>query len=283
VTSLVSIPLPDGLELDVSLDGSKTGEKVLLLHGFPETRRGFERLQSGLAQEGFEVAAPDQRGYSPRARPLDVSAYRLELLVLDVLRVLDALQWPRVHLVGHDFGALVGWAFASKAPERVRSFTALAVAHPAALAAALEHDADQQKRSRYVRLFRLPGGVAERILLGKEAEGLRRLYHPFGDPVLLEAYVARFQEPGALTAALAWYRANESVDLFAVGRCPVPTTLVWGNQDPAEGRTAAEGTAAQVTGPYTFVELDGAGHFLLQERSDDVFRAALAQFRKAPG
>src|SRR5450631_2668786 len=89
--------------------GPTDGPAVLLLHGFPEGARCWGAVMASLAEAGLRALAPDQRGYSPGARPDGVQAYSLELLVDDVLGMLDVLGVRRAHLVGHDWGAVVAW------------------------------------------------------------------------------------------------------------------------------------------------------------------------------
>jgi pimeloyl-ACP methyl ester carboxylesterase len=87
-----------------------SGEPVILLHGFPETSRMWEPLMVTLAAEGYRCVAPDQRGYSPGARPQEADAYRYADLAADVLELARVLGFQRFHLVGHDWGAAAGWA-----------------------------------------------------------------------------------------------------------------------------------------------------------------------------
>ena len=146
-----------------------------------------------------------------------------------MLRVAAALGWPRFDLVGHDWGSAVAWMVAAAHPDRLRSLTAVSTPHGAAFSAALRGDTDQQKRSEYFRLFRTPGD-AERELL--DGGGLRRFYE--GLPAdQVERYVKRFAEPGALTAALNWYRAMRRP--AKSGPITAPTLYVWSTGDRRNG------------------------------------------------
>lgn len=250
------------LTFDVRLDGPGDGRPVLMLHGFPQTARCWAPLTGRLA--GVRAVAPDQRGYSPGARPEGVAAYRLDLLVSDAVGLLDALGLAHVDVVGHDWGAVVAWALAAGHPDRVRTLTAVSVPHPDAYGWALANDADQQARSSYIRLFRTPG-KAERVLL---ADGAARLRAMFGalDPALADAYTEAMASPGTLTAALNWYRALP--DAPATGPVAVPTTYVWSSGDVAVGRVAAQRCGRHVTGPYRMVELPGVSHWIPEEAPD---------------
>ena len=248
--------------------GPADGEPVLLLHGFPEGARCWAETMVVLAEAGLRCVAPDQRGYAPGARPNAVADYALDALLQDALGVLDALGWDSAHVVGHDWGAVVAWTLASRYPERVRTLTAVAVPHPGAVGAALRIDPDQQARSAYMDLFRTPL-LAERVLLDDDAQRLRAMFAGSGlDPAEIDAYVVPMQVPGALTAALNWYRAVTGADLAGVGQVDVPTTYVWGADDVAIGRLAAEGCAAFVTADYAFVPLDGVSHWVPEQVPD---------------
>jgi pimeloyl-ACP methyl ester carboxylesterase len=158
----------------------------------------------------------------------------------------------------------------------VRSLTAVSVPHPAAFAAAWRDDPEQQERSSYIRLF-WQAGRAEEVLLADGARRLRRILGAepeTGVPAeAVDEYVAVLSAPGALTAALNWYRAMSSgTTVDPVG---VPTTYVWSDADVAIGRTAAEGCAAQVTADYRFVELPGVTHWIPEQAPEPLATAIL--------
>ena len=132
------------------------GEGVILLHGFPTTSYMYVDLMGLLAENEYRVVAPDQRGYSPKARPKSLKEYRAEKIVNDVFSIADAFDFDRFHLIGHDWGASIGWGAAASQPNRVISWTALSVPHPKAFFHALETDVDQKTKSRYFKFFKLP-------------------------------------------------------------------------------------------------------------------------------
>ncbi len=271
-----------GLTFSVRTAGPADGRPVILLHGFPQTSLSFSQSMDTLAAASYRVVAPDQRGYSPGARPDEVADYRLDKLIGDVAALADALGIDRFDLVGHDWGGLVAWAFAFAHPERVRTLTAVSTPHPRAFATALTSDADQQERSTYVDLFRQPD-VPEALLLGDDGSGsgLRQLYSDSGiDEESAEVFIATLRQPGAMTAALNWYRANDLKDTGAVGVISVPTMYVWSDADVALGRVAAEASASYVVGPYQFEVLEGVGHWipdLASDRLDALLLDHLAQ------
>jgi pimeloyl-ACP methyl ester carboxylesterase len=126
----------------------------MLLHGFPQTRRMWRHQLRALAAAGFRAVAPDQRGYSGGARPLEVEAYASDLLTGDALALMDSCGARRFHLVGHDWGGQLAWLIAAENPDRVASLTVLSRPHPAAFARAMAEDPEQAKRSRHHKAFR---------------------------------------------------------------------------------------------------------------------------------
>ncbi len=249
------------------------GEPVLLLHGFPETSRMWEPLMEHLAGEGFHCLAPDQRGYSPGARPKEVSAYSYTTLASDATGFMDAMGWEKAHLIGHDWGALVGWATVGLTPERVTSWTSLSVPHIKSFGTAIRENKEQGEKSGYINLFRQEG-VAETALSANDYAAVRGLFAETHIQDEIDETIAVISQEGALTAALNYYRGSEGIrpdqdDGSAWGTVTTPTLFIWGNQDMAIGRVAAEGTAQYMTGPYEFIDLD-AGHWIIQEAFDKV-------------
>ena len=281
----------DGLTFETVAYGPPGGRPVLFLHGFPQTAYSWHNQLEAVAAAGHRGLAFDQRGYSPGARPLSVDDYRVEALVGDVLAVADAFGVDRFDLVGHDWGAMVAWAVADAHPDRVRTLTAVSVPHPRAFAAAFGGgegaEDDQRQRSSYIDVFRAEGGVAERALLGEDGsgDGLRAMFDASGlpsDSDEVREFVAAMVEPGALTAALNWYRATEPQALAGVGPITVPTLYVWSTEDVALGRTAAEATADWVTGPYRFEVLEGVSHWIPETAPGDLNRALLEHLAAHP-
>jgi pimeloyl-ACP methyl ester carboxylesterase len=262
-----------GLTFDVHLDGPDDGPVALLLHGFPQHSEEWDLVAPTLHQEGLRTVRLDQRGYSPGARPADTAAYRMAECVADALAVLDALGVAAAHVLGHDWGAVVGWHLSARHPDRVRSLTAVSVPHPAALSTTVATDLDQRQRLSYTNLYRQPD-KAERVLLADDGRRLRSMLSGV-PPDRIERYVRQLLAPGALTAALQWYRAASAADLTDLGPAAVPTTLVWSDQDAAVGRTAAEACEKYVTGDYRFVEVAGVTHWVPEEAPEAVSEAAL--------
>jgi len=252
-----------GLDFQVRTGGPDDGAPVLLLHGFPQHSGMWDRISPALHAQGLRTFAPDQRGYSPATRSSDVDEFRMGNLVADMVALLDALELPQVDVVGHDWGSVVGWHLSASHADRVRTFTALSVPHPDAVGRA-RHTAgsDQKQRSSYMLLFATPG-EAERTLLDNDAEGLWGIFDPLSREES-KSYVEPLLAPGALTAALNWYRRLERPNL---GPALVPVTYVWGEEDYAMGPVAAA-ACAEFVAPgldYRFVPVPGISHWIVDE------------------
>jgi pimeloyl-ACP methyl ester carboxylesterase len=271
----------NGLRFRCLAAGPPEGPLALLLHGFPEGAESWRFQLEALGAQGLRAVAPDLRGYGGSDCPEGEDAYRMSELVADVAALVQSLGAERCHLAGHDWGALVGWAFVEGHPEMVGTWSALSVGHPSALAGAMGgEDPDQRERSSYIGLFR-QRGKAEEVLERDGHLRLRAMYRlgPEPDAVpadVVDSYVRGFARPGRLTAALNYYRANLAGDARladATEAClATPTQLIWGDQDPALGRTGAELTADFVAADYRLAVLEGTGHWLQFERPAEVSR-----------
>ncbi len=264
---------------DALASGPPDGELVLLLHGFPQTSAEWRAQLTALAEAGYRAVAPDQRGYSPRARPLDVESYHVRHLVDDVLAIADRLGGLRFHVVGHDWGAVVAWQVAGRFPDRLKTLTAVSVPHPLAFATALVSESDDQRsRSAYVGFFRQPG--AEDTM---SPDVLRAVFHHSGHPGDVEQYVRALADPEAVTAALNWYRAIDLGMVMGLGPITTPTLYVWSTDDVALGREGAEATAAHVAGPYRFEVLEGISHWVPEEATGELNRLLVEHLASASG
>jgi pimeloyl-ACP methyl ester carboxylesterase len=285
-TAIRSMQVPaSAYVFDVDVAGELGNPVVLLLHGFPQTSYTYRDALPALAEAGYLAVAPNQRGYSPGARPTDVADYGVQHLTADALVLATEFGGDRFHLVGHDWGGQLAWLIAAAQPARLHSLTVLSRPHPAAFATALKSDAAQSERSKHHRAYSDPNTAA--LLLEDDARRLRRGLEKQGVPARdIDAYLSRLKDPAALEAALQWYRAAQSggkgmgVEIPAV---QVPTLYVWGDADAAVGRAAAEATAAYVAGPYRFEPIPGAGHFLTDDAGAKVTRLLLEHIRQYSG
>jgi pimeloyl-ACP methyl ester carboxylesterase len=280
----------DGLVFDVRDRGPREGAVVVLLHGFPQHSGSWSEVEPLLHAAGLRTLAPDQRGYSPGARPPGRAAYALREASADVVAMLDAAGVQQAHLVGHDWGGAVVWDAIERYPDRFLSAVPISTPHPAAFAYAFTHSL-QALRSWYMALFQVP--VLAEVAV---APALERTLAASGLPAeRAREYAERMREPGALTGALGWYRGavagiaasllprpgqatRTTTDAGARPRWSGPTTFVWGRHDPALGRVGAERTAHVVRGDYRFVEVDG-GHWLPEAHPGEVAAEIVARAR----
>lgn len=253
---------------------------VLCLHGFPQHCTSWSAVGERLAEAGLRVVALDQRGYSPGARPTGIADYAMPHLVADAVGMIEALGSGPVHLVGHDWGAVVGWQVAARRPDLLRTWTAVSTPNQQALNDVLAHNEDQRARFGYILGFR-EVGVAETALLANGGAGLAAIYGGILPPDRVAEDVAFMAAPGALTAALSWYRAMSAADAADLRPVTVPTTYIWGSEDLAFGREAAENTQFHVQALYRFVPLEGASHWLPDEAPDTIADAVASQAQDA--
>ncbi len=262
---------------------SNAGPGLILLHGFPETSAMWAPLMDAAAERGYRVLAFDQRGYSPGARPAGAPAYTGPELAGDVARMVDAVGFQRFHLVGHDWGSAVGWGVTMALPERVLSWSGLSIPHPAAFGEALQNDPEQRRRSSYFLLFQQPW-LPERLFAFNGHRLLRDVFYEEMTAAQRQEYLRVFSEPGAMTAALNWYRALDTSAGEGVADPTIrrPVLFIWGNRDVAVSRYSVEAQARYLAGTYREVELD-AGHWLMEEQPEVVVEAVLQHLAAADG
>lgn len=229
----------NGVRLHVVMVGPQSGPPVILLHGFPEFWRGWEKQLPALVEAGCRVIIPDQRGYNLSDKPNGVKAYRMEELVKDVIGLLGILGYEKVNLVGHDWGAAVAWMLAIWHPERVKRLGILNVPHPAVMKRFLLHDFEQIRWSWYIFFFQLPW-LPEAGMRADDWRGAVRALrgsgkiHTFTNEDI-EKYKSAWSQPGAITAMINWYRAavRHQIRMPKDPRVKVPTLMLWGMKDVA--------------------------------------------------
>lgn len=218
------------------------GPTVLLLHGFPESWRCWKPVMERLAARGHRVVAPDMRGYGDSQKPRGARAYRWDHLTGDILGLVDALGQEQVHLVGHDWGAIVAWMTAMRDPSRFARLAICNVPHPAHFER-MALDPAQLRRSWYIFFFQLPG-VPEHMIRRRNWRFLRRALSidripGTHTPEELDAQIKAAAQPGALTSMLNYYRAMIRQGPLAVRRrlrtIDIPTLVLWGERDIALG------------------------------------------------
>lgn len=274
------------LSFDVTDAGPSDGPVAVLLHGFPQFRDSWDGVIGQLTAQGYRCLAPDQRGYSPGARPGRRRDYRVPLLVSDVMALIEAAGARRVHLVGHDWGAVVAWAFAAAHPDRLASLNTISVPHPAAFLKSL-YTSNQFASSWYVYTFQLPY-VPERMMIGDGSAWhklSKRLQDSGQTRERADRDARRMAGDGGarLSAAINWYRAMLLGNPGAYSaRTTVPTMFLWGDRDQFCKPAGALACGDYVSAPYRFERFDGGTHWLPEEQTDAVSALLLEQFGAYP-
>jgi len=272
-----------------AVDEAGAGEHLALcLHGFPESRFSWRHQLPALAQLGYRAWAPDLRGYGDtEPRPQDVASYRIDRLLEDVAALIDASGAKRVTLIGHDWGALVAWTFASQRVRPLERLVIMNVPHPAVFGEVIKHSPAQRRKSWYVGFFQIPW-LPERAMTASGARAIRRAFRDmaidksrFPDAVL-DHYAANALKPGAMRAMINWYRAAVRYRLQDRDwpKIATPTLVVWGEEDAALGLETLDGTEAYVEN-LTIRRLPNVSHWVQQEAPEAV-NAILTAWLTAP-
>ena len=282
----------NGIRLHVVQAGPKSGVPVILLHGFPEFWYGFRNQIPALVEAGCRVIAPDQRGYNLSDKPQGVKAYRMDELVKDVIGLIDALEYDKVNLVGHDWGAAVAWMLAIQYPERIKRLAILNVPHPAVMRRFLLRDLEQLRRSWYVFFFQLPW-LPEAGMRANDWRGAERAMRGSGtiDTFTdkdIEEYRVAWSQPGAMTAMINWYRAaaRYPISIPKDMRVSIPTLMMWGMKDFALSHRMArpsmdycdEGNLILFPDATHWVQLDAAdevNHYMIDFLLDKISMQAI--------
>jgi pimeloyl-ACP methyl ester carboxylesterase len=277
----------NGIQLHYAESGSGD-DLVILLHGFPEFWYSWRHQLTALGRR-FHVVAPDMRGYNLSAKPPRVEDYSTEVLAADVIGLMDHFGVAKAALVGHDWGAGVAWAVAHKYPERVSKLAVLQVPPAAAWRANLTMG--QLLRSWYMFFFQLPR-VPEWAIRRNSFKGLDRAFKEkvvrtgaFTDADV-ETYREALRQPGALTSAINYYRANvfrmlrggkSSAGKEPNRRIRVPTLFIFGEQDFAILPRTVRGVSNYIDAPYRELRIPDSGHWVQNEAVEEV-NTALMEF-----
>lgn len=297
----------NGVQLRVIEAGDRGAPVVLLCHGFPELAYSWRHQIPALADAGYHVLAPDQRGYGGSSRPDAIEAYDIHQLTADLAGLLDDVGAERAVWVGHDWGAAVVWNAPLLHPERVAGVAALSVpVTPRPKAAPTQAWRRMFGDNFFYILYFQQPGVADAELDADPARTLRRMMgglrlsddHSAGLRMVApgpEGFVDRLPEPDGLpdwisqdeldhyisefartgfTGGLNWYRNFdrnwEITPELAGATISVPCLFIGGTADPVLSFTRADRAAEVLTGPYREVMLEGAGHWIQQERPEAV-------------
>lgn len=279
-------PIVDGQYLEVSpgvkLHYASCGEQgrplMLFIHGFPEFWGAWKGLMPAFADRYLTVA-PDLRGYNLSSKPAELSAYKPQVLVGDLVGLIRGLGYEKAVVVAHDWGGALGWALAISHPELVDRLVILNATHPVPFARALVEDPGQREASQYINWLRTPG--CEQEFMADDFRRMEEFFHKVSEakwfPAMRDEYRAAWSQPGALTAAVNYYRASPlhppTGDQPGAAKLKlreqdfmvrVPTLVIWGERDAALRPVLLEGLDRMV--PDLRIErLPEATHWLVHE------------------
>ena len=268
----------NAIRLHTALAGPEDGEPVFLLHGFPEAWFGWEAQIMPLAEAGFRVIAPDQRGYNLSDKPDGVSNYAMEILVQDILVLADSLGYQRFHLAGHDFGAIVCWNIARSYETRLTSLAISNVPYPAVMRDYLQKHPSQMLKSWYALFFQIPR-VPERIVRLNNWQTLISAMPKDLTEAERDRYREAWNQPGAMTGMINWYRAllRQGRGTRSTSQIQVPTLILWGQQDPHISYEMAP-LSVEFCQNGRLVTFEDATHWVLHDKPGEVSRLLVEHF-----
>ncbi|ULG74254.1 alpha/beta fold hydrolase [Macrococcus brunensis] len=241
------------------------GKPVLLLHGFPDSKKLWYQMMPQLIQNGYRVIAPDLRGYGNTALS---DSYRIEDSAADMFTLLAQLDIARTHVIGHDWGACLGWYMAANYEPQVISFTALSVGHPSGYFRS--GGLKQMMKGSYIGLFILPG-VAEQVLAAGDYKALTLIAE---NDRMHEHWYMDLTRPGRLSSGLNWYRYNIKTIVAGIDAVNVPVMGIIGNQDPALTSAQMKASANYIYASFHYHEIEG-GHWLPETHANELNRLIL--------
>jgi len=267
--------------------GPEDGPAVILLHGFPEFWYSWRNQIEPLAEAGFRVIVPDQRGYNLSSKPGRVRDYRMSELTADVIAIVDQIGREKIFLAGHDWGAAVAWSVAMRYPQRISKLAILNVPHPGVMVRHLRTDPRQMLRSWYMAWFQIPRLTEALFTAMNFAGGVRAMRDSSRRGTFsaedFERYREAWRQSGALTAMINWYRALR-YDISDRGgvetRVRVPTRILWGIHDRFLGAEMARESLRYCDQGELF-EFADATHWVQHEEPERVNRLLIEFFRNA--
>jgi len=265
----------NGITLHVVTAGPKDGEPVVLLHGFPEFWYGWKHQIAALADAGYRVIVPDQRGYNQSDKPKGLEHYTIDKLTGDMVALIEAMGHSSANVIGHDWGAIVAWSLGILYPNRVRKLGILNVPHPVIFQKTVRGNFGQALKSWYVLSFQMPG-LPEWMMSRGDYSFAATMIKRSGKPTTfsdadLEKYKAAWRNEGAMTGMINWYRAYvqkppatpENV------RLPMPTLMIWGAQDQFLSASMAQ-PSIDLCDDGKLVMIDDATHWVQHDAHEQV-------------
>jgi len=262
----------NGLSMNVLVQGE--GEPVLLLHGFPDSNFLWRGVIPRLVEAGYQVLAPDQRGFGLSEAPEGVEHYDMNLIASDAIAILDELGIEKAKLVAHDWGAMIGWLLAGTHPQRFESYVAISVGHPKAYASA---GFEQKRKGWYVLFFQLRG-IAEKVFMADDWSIFRKTVE---DHPELDHWIEDLSRPGRLTAGMDWYRANLSkLWKTEFPRVKIPVFGIWSTGDVALAEDQMIGSAAYVDASWQYERLEDVSHWVPVDVPDTLSDLIISYYRQ---
>ncbi len=261
----------NGIDMNVVIEGQ--GPAVLLLHGFPDTHNIWRYQIPALVAAGYQVIAPDLRGFGATEISTNLRDYRIDNLAQDVIALLDALDIPKVRMVAHDWGAAIGWTVAIQHPERVERYIALSVGHLTCYATG---GLMQKIKGYYVALFQLRG-FAEWLYSFNDFWLLNKFAR---SPQEIAGWRAELGRPGRLTAGMNYYRANLQLLLPTNhGDVHVPVLGVYSTADIALVENQMVRSEKYCKAGWQYRRLEGVGHWMTSEAPEKINPILLEYFK----
>lgn len=264
------------------------GDLVLLLHGFPEFWYSWRYQIPALARH-FRVVVPDLRGYNDSEKP--ASGYDLDTLSADIRSLIENLGYDRAHIVGHDYGGVIAWNLAQKFPQSLDRLALLSAPHPQRFVREMLSNLDQFRRSWYLLAFQVPG-LPEWLIQQNLNNFVKNMFQEQAirkgafTEENAQKYKAALNKPGALSAAINYYRhlftSLHWVQDFWRSPDPIsaPTLVLWGEEDSLLSYKLAEGLDRFVAAPCKIKLLPHCGHWIQQEAPETVNRELLSFLRE---
>ncbi len=268
----------NGITLHTVLAGPEDGEPVFLLHGFPDAWFGWEAQIHPLAEFGFRVIVPDQRGYNLSDKPKGVSSYQMNNLVEDIIGLADNLGYDQFYLAGHDFGAMVSWNLATQYPARLKRLAIANVPHPSVMQNYLRTHPSQMRKSWYAFFFQIPR-IPERVV---KTNNWQILISALPDNLTekeCNRYRQAWAQPDAMTSMINWYRAmlRQSRKSMAASQIEVPTLVIWGQQDPYISYEMAP-LSVNLCQDSRLVTFADASHWVMHDKPKEVSQLLIEHF-----
>lgn len=257
------------------------GPSVVLLHGWAETWYAWRHIMAPLMAAGYKVVAPDLRGLGDTAKP--TTGYEKTVVAVDIKALVEALHLGPVHMVGHDLGGMVAYAYAAKYPGATASLTIVDVPLPG-----IEpwNEIVASPRTWHFRFFGVPD-LAETLIAGRERAFLSWFYNresvnPAGiDEETLAVYARTYSTPGALRAGFEYYRAfaRDAAENVELARTPL--------EMPVLGIGGAGSSGALLVGHLRHVAVNvseaiipDSGHWVANEQPQLLTEALVSFFAK---